>query len=319
MSTKQTKQKMKAAAEAARNDATGEDDNDDVGALIYREVQLRKAESAAKKSENTSTASVHQRRTSTRKRTPVHNQSREPLPSGQQHSGASKRMKRGSSDEDNRLEKRVAKKKYRYECSADGCKNIAQKGGVCIRHGAKIKRCSSKGCTNQAQKGGVCIRHGAKVKRCSSEGCTNYPYKGGVCKRHGAKVKRSVCSKEGCTNIVVKGGVCVRHGAKVKRCSSEGCTNIAVKGGVCVRHGAKVKRCGIEECTNYAQKGGVCKRHGTYRTNNDESTAFGPEFETTTARSPPNQRASRSTGREGQVGDNVPVEVAILCQEILEV
>jgi len=100
------------------------------------------------------------------------------------------------------------------------------------------KLCSSEGCTNKARKGGVCMKHGAKVKRCSSEGCTNYAVKGGVCMKHGAKVKR--CSSEGCTNYAVKGGVCMKHGAKVKRCSSEGCTNYAVKGGVCKRHGAKV-------------------------------------------------------------------------------
>ena len=43
MSMKRNSQakKMKAAA-AARNDTTGEGDDNDVGALIYREVQLRK-------------------------------------------------------------------------------------------------------------------------------------------------------------------------------------------------------------------------------------------------------------------------------------
>jgi hypothetical protein len=49
-----------------------------------------------------------------------------------------------------------------------------------------VKLCSSEGCTNQAQKGGVCVRHGAKVIRCSNEGCTNQAKKGGVCMRHGA-------------------------------------------------------------------------------------------------------------------------------------
>jgi len=29
-------------------------------------------------------------------------------------------------------------------------------------HGAKVKRCSSEGCTDVAQNGGVCMRHGAK-------------------------------------------------------------------------------------------------------------------------------------------------------------
>ena len=29
----------------------------------------------------------------------------------------------------------------------------------------KQKKCTYKGCTNNAKKGGVCIRHGAQVKR----------------------------------------------------------------------------------------------------------------------------------------------------------
>ena len=50
--------------------------------------------------------------------------------------------------------------------------DIVQKGGVCIRHGAKVKTCSTEGCTNQVVKGGVCVRHGAKVKikTCSQKG-----------------------------------------------------------------------------------------------------------------------------------------------------
>ena len=161
---------------------------EDVGALIYREIQLRKTEAAVAASERkqTSTASTH-RRTSTRKRSPVASQGKEPLPSPQRKS-ASKR-KRDSSMEEDHTRKKVAKKKKRGKCSADGCTNGAVRGGVCVRHGAKVKRCNSEGCTNQAQKGGVCIKHGAKVeyKRCSSEGCTKYAQKGGVCWKHGAK------------------------------------------------------------------------------------------------------------------------------------
>ena len=51
----------------------------------------------------------------------------------------------------------------------------------------------------------------------------------------------------------------------------------------------------------------------------DESTAFGSELDETTATlSQPNQLASRTAIRE-QGGRSVPGEVAILCQEILEV
>ena len=38
--------------------------------------------------------------------------------------------------------------------------------------------------TNQAAKGGVCVTHGAVVKRCSHEGCTYLAVKGGVCTQH---------------------------------------------------------------------------------------------------------------------------------------
>ena len=38
-----------------------------------------------------------------------------------------------------------------------------------MSHGANAKRCSSEGFTNQAKKGGVCKRHGAKVKVCSKD------------------------------------------------------------------------------------------------------------------------------------------------------
>ena len=71
-------------------------------------------------------------------------------------------------------EKTVAKKskpgvktrKYVYICTFKGCTKQAQKGGVCVTHGAikKHKLCSHDGCTKQAVKGGVCITHGAKVK-----------------------------------------------------------------------------------------------------------------------------------------------------------
>ena len=107
------------------------------------------------------------------------------------------------------------------------------------------------------------------------------------------------------------------HAAKVgyKRCSSDGCTNLAQKGGVCIKHGAMKKRCSSAGCTNRAQGGGVYKKHGAYRNEQDESTAFGSELEkTTTTRTLPNQRSSRSSER-----GSVPEEVTILCQEIVEV
>jgi len=55
------------------------------------------------------------------------------------------------------------------------------------------------GITNQVRQGGVCIRHGAKVKRCSSEGCRNNAQTGGECKRHGARV--NICISEVCISV----------------------------------------------------------------------------------------------------------------------
>eukprot|EP00986_Skeletonema_menzelii_P005517 scaffold2043_cov149-Skeletonema_menzelii.AAC.3 len=49
---------------------------------------------------------------------------------------------------------KVTKKRKRRECSADGCTNNAQSGGVCSRHGAKVKRCCSEGCIKPARRAG---------------------------------------------------------------------------------------------------------------------------------------------------------------------
>ena len=86
-----------------------------------------------------------------------------------------------------------------------------------------------------------------------------------------------------------------------------------------MRHGAKIKLCNSEGCTNYAQKGGVCKRHGAHRNIQDESTAFGSEFEMTTAtQTLPSQRASRAAVR-GQEDSSVPGEVSVFSREIVQV
>ena len=122
-------------------------------------------------------------------------------------------------------------------CRIEGCSNNAQKGGVCVRHGATRPRCKIEGCSNQTINGGVCIRHGATTRRCKIEGCSNQ-----------ARNR--------------KGGVCARHGASMSKCKVGGCSNIAKKRGVCIRHGASKKQCSIGGCYNNAQKGGVCKRHG---------------------------------------------------------
>ncbi len=59
-------------------------------------------------------------------------------------------------------------------CSSEGCPNIAKKGGVCVKHGAKTE-CKHEGCTNHAQHRGVCIRHGAN-RRNPHEESTAFTY-----------------------------------------------------------------------------------------------------------------------------------------------
>ena len=112
--------------------------------------------------------------------------------------------------------------------------------------------------------------------------------------------------------------MCIKHGAKVKKCSSEGCTHRVQEGGVCIRHGAKVKikLCSIEGCTNQANRGGVCRRQGAKRTPYDESTAFGSEYEKTTATDLPHPSPGNALDERSAIG--VPGEV-VICQEIVEV
>ena len=55
--------------------------------------------------------------------------------------------------------KKATTSNRRRPCSAENCPNTAYIGGVCRRHGAKVKLCSVDGCSNQAKKGGVCFKH----------------------------------------------------------------------------------------------------------------------------------------------------------------
>jgi len=158
-------------------------EEEDVGALIHRECQLRKAEAAIALEQRDTIISVSDHRLST---CPAIKG--EALKAPARADGLSKKKNAGSEmplkgkrklseGEEELAQMTAAKKKYSCECSFDACTNNAVNGGVCVRHGAKVKRCSREGCTNQVQKGGVCVRHGAKVKRCRSEGCTNQAQK----------------------------------------------------------------------------------------------------------------------------------------------
>ena len=113
----------------------------------------------------------------------------------QAHQEESRKRKRERGDTDmskDTKEKIPRVKRRKYYCNVENCTNQAKVGGVCMRHGAKVKRkerkkCSAEDCQNIAVRGGVCWRHGAKwsMKMCSIEGCSNYAQQRGLCKRHG--------------------------------------------------------------------------------------------------------------------------------------
>ena len=183
-------------------------------------------------------------------------------------------------------------------CNNDSCTNQSVQNGVCVRHGAKVKRriCTSPGCNNVVISKGVCIKHGAKYKRrpkCKYDTCSKRAIKGGVCISHGAKVKqRPKCERDGCSLLAVKHGVCRRHeagGQSQQVCKREGCETQAIRRrlcerhldtqkcyidgcskfshgqGLCLSHGAKVKRCKVNGCQKHIISEGVCIEHGAKR------------------------------------------------------
>jgi len=79
---------------------------------------------------------------------------------------AKKRERQEDDDEDGEMKKKIksSSRKYR-QCMSDGCTNQAYNGGVCRRHGAKVKLCAYDGCERQAKKGGVCFRHQSLMAR----------------------------------------------------------------------------------------------------------------------------------------------------------
>jgi hypothetical protein len=152
-----------------------------------------------------------------------------------------------NNNDDNSNSNSSPKKKQKVQCSIENCKNNAQLGGICVKHGGKyVYQCTISGCNRQQKKGGYCKAHGKDA---------------GVTQK-----ARPICQIEGCTNLETNKGVCIRHGAKVKSCSVNECPNQALKGGVCWTHGAKFlkkprKKCSIDNCNKLAQKGGKCVAH----------------------------------------------------------
>eukprot|EP00984_Skeletonema_dohrnii_P017328 scaffold7866_cov100-Skeletonema_dohrnii-CCMP3373.AAC.1 len=161
------------------------------------------------------------------------------------------------------------------KCSTKGCGKRVVNNGVCIEHGATVKNCSTEGCGKRAVNKGVCVQHGATVKKCSTKGCGKRVVNNGVCFEHGAKVNKKRCSTEGCDKHAQRNGLCITHGAKRRECSSDGCTKWVVNNGLCVTHGATVKNCSIEGCGKRVQNNGVCFGHGAKKRKKRECSTAG--------------------------------------------
>ena len=81
------------------------------------------------------------------------------------------------------------------------------------------KRCSVEGCDKLAQAQGVCLSHGAVVKRyvCSIDGCDNLRQRGGFCKQThmGDAVTKRYRTEYCSEGAMVQGGVSIHHQAYV--------------------------------------------------------------------------------------------------------
>lgn len=225
-----------------------DDSDDELGAMIYKLILAAKAKSESESSRMaappTNTSRKSERLASLKKTSMVTGGMSIPNECSGTSSNADLDQRRNPCQKNDVTNKRkrhvdkdegpVPKKQVHQKCSVGECKNMARKGRVCIRHGAKVKTCRHEGCNSNVRQGGVCMKHGAKVKMCSHEGCTKHIQSRGVCIRHGANYP--VCSHRGCTKHVQNGGVCSKHGAIHLACSHEGCNSQARRGRFCRRH-----------------------------------------------------------------------------------
>jgi hypothetical protein len=103
------------------------------------------------------------------------------------------------------------------ETNGKRCTQLSKQGGYCYAHGGLGRTlCGHDDCDNIAQKGGMCRRHGTNLEKCkydfgythSQKGCKFYATKGGMCDVH----SRPKCSQEGCKHYALKDlGVCWKH------------------------------------------------------------------------------------------------------------
>ncbi|CAH0517467.1 unnamed protein product [Peronospora belbahrii] len=142
------------------------------------------------------------------------------------------------------------------KCEADGCKNWALGGGICLEHKGPGKRCKTLGCTKYDLGGGHCIAHGGG-RKCVVEGCDKIRQVNKRCRGHGGKV---MCSVLNCDRAAQNRKLCKAHGGG-KLCQHEGCTNKQKGKGLCIRHGGGTK-CKESNCSAIDRGGGYCKGHG---------------------------------------------------------
>eukprot|EP00986_Skeletonema_menzelii_P019847 scaffold29405_cov114-Skeletonema_menzelii.AAC.1 len=130
-----SRQKVSKTSEAFTSRKMNEEE--DLATLIYKSSKTAKARAAAAKMKGrmhdlSSSSVVLSRTSSTPKRSFANVESNKSAKTSRRvASSTSKRRKRFVQEEKKDDLPKVARKKYRYICSAEGCTNLARKGGVC--------------------------------------------------------------------------------------------------------------------------------------------------------------------------------------------
>eukprot|EP00984_Skeletonema_dohrnii_P004324 scaffold1532_cov111-Skeletonema_dohrnii-CCMP3373.AAC.4 len=258
-------------------------ERDDTATLIYQISQRRKREIAEQEEECATAPKKHREASSTRKASAATaragRQSKKNVGSGTTSKGKSE-----PSDDEEELPKEAVKKKYKYECSTEGCTN---KGGVRhrglrITHAAKPKRqvdrkdyhreryrnLSSEDKRRKSQQvrqslekriNNLDSKQLAEYKRDKKQRDSVYYYNGKLKRRHKASSTRKASAATAqIDNKASKKSAGSGTPSKGKRKSSEDEEEQAQK------KVAKKKRyeCSAEGCSNQVYTGGVCKRHG---------------------------------------------------------
>ena len=113
-----------------------EEIEEDYGALIYRESQLRKAEAAAAAAaeKDAKKKKTTRRRATTSTRATSAAVRRKDVVNVAKGKSRSKEKRALATEDEELARKRARWRSYKKNCSADGCTNQAKNGGVCKRH-----------------------------------------------------------------------------------------------------------------------------------------------------------------------------------------